>query len=164
MGCFLTAFNHIGIFLKIVLPCRRELKNQGPRVTENVQKSNKNCIRFLVLFWKAISQQTYTVLRKNGSQMGPKLNFKLEMCAGRTPQFHPWVDKVPKWCQMAPKVVARVAKSCQNGSKRLPKVFKIWVQSPSRGGLSSKVYPLYITCSDKGDRKASKNNIVGDRH
>ena len=125
LGCFLTAFSLIGIFLKIVLPCRRELKNQGPRVTENVQKSNKNCIRFLVLFWKAISQQTYIFLRKNGSQMESKLDLKLDSCAGQTNYFHSWVDKVAQVVPKGAQMVARVTKSCQNGAKMLPKVFKI---------------------------------------
>ena len=39
---FFLAFSYLGSFLKIVLPCRRELKNQGPRVTEITKKSNKN--------------------------------------------------------------------------------------------------------------------------
>ena len=62
---------------------------------------------------------------KNGSQMGLKLDLKSNLCAERTPYFHPWVDKgaqvVPKGAQM----VARVTKSYTNGIKMLPKVFKI---------------------------------------
>ena len=33
-------FGHLSSFLRIALPCRRELKNQGPGVTEIAQKSN----------------------------------------------------------------------------------------------------------------------------
>ena len=62
--------------------------------------------------------------------------------------------RLPKWCPMAPKVVPRVPKGCQNGVKMEPK----WCpRSPkcrpkgSNGGLSSKVYIhiyiyIYIIC------------------
>ena len=43
VGCFFVAFSYLGSFLKIVFPCRRELKNQGPGVTQMAHKSNKNC-------------------------------------------------------------------------------------------------------------------------
>ena len=39
LGDFLGAFGYLGSFLRIALPCRRELKNQGPGVTEIAQKS-----------------------------------------------------------------------------------------------------------------------------
>ena len=37
------AFSYLGSFLKIVLPCRRELNIQGPGVIEIAKTSNKNC-------------------------------------------------------------------------------------------------------------------------
>ena len=43
VGCFFSAFSYLGSFLKIVLPCRRELNIQGPGVIEIAKKSNKNC-------------------------------------------------------------------------------------------------------------------------
>ena len=57
--------------------------------------------------------------------MEPKLDLKLDLCAGRTPQFHSWVDKVAQVVPKGAQMVARVAKSCQNGAKILPKVFKL---------------------------------------
>ena len=44
LGSFFGACIYLGSFLKIALPCRRELKNQGPGVTEIAQKSNKKCV------------------------------------------------------------------------------------------------------------------------
>ena len=38
----LFKFSYLGSFLKLVLPCRRELKIQGPGVIEIAKKTNKN--------------------------------------------------------------------------------------------------------------------------
>ena len=71
--------------------------------------------------------------------MEPKLEPKLDLCAVRTPYFHPWVDKVAQ-------VVPNGAQSGFKGTQRLPKWsqnaaqgVEIWVQSCSKGGLFSKL-------------------------
>ena len=57
--------------------------------------------------------------------MEPKLDLKSNLCAGRTSYFHSWVDKVAQVVPKGTQMVARVAKSCQNGAKMLPKAFKM---------------------------------------
>ena len=51
--------------------------------------------------------------------MEPKLEPKLDLCAVRTPYFHPWVDKVaqvvPNGAQSGPKGAQRPSKWSQNG-------------------------------------------------
>ena len=46
--------------------------------------------------------------------MEPKLEPKLDLCAGRTTYFPPWVDKVAQ-------VVPNGAQSASKGAQRLPK-------------------------------------------
>ena len=54
LGGFFGVFSYLGGFLKIALPCRRELKIQGPGITEIAQKSNKKCIWLWDWFGKPI--------------------------------------------------------------------------------------------------------------
>ena len=42
LGVFFSAFSYLGSFLKIVLPCRRELNIQGPGAIEIAKKTHKN--------------------------------------------------------------------------------------------------------------------------
>ena len=55
-------------------------------------------------------------------QMEPKLEPKLDLCAVRTPYFHPWVDKVAQ-------VVPNDAQSTSKGAQRLSK----WSQNAAPG-------------------------------
>ena len=43
LGDFLRAFGYLDIFLRIALPCERELKNQSFGITEMARKTDKNC-------------------------------------------------------------------------------------------------------------------------
>ena len=73
LGCFFVAFSYLSSFLKVELPCRRELKNQGPRVTEMAQKSSTNCSWLWACFGKPLFQENIPLrLEKwfpNGSQI-----------------------------------------------------------------------------------------------
>ena len=51
---------------------------------------------------------------KHDSQMDPKLQPKLDLWPGRTPNFHPWVDKVAQ-------VVTNGAQSGSRGAQSTPK-------------------------------------------
>ena len=73
LGDFLGAFGYLGSFLRIALPCRRELKNQGPGVTEIAQKSNKQCIWLWDSFGKQVFREIIQFGFKNCSKMYPKL-------------------------------------------------------------------------------------------
>ena len=129
LGGFLGAFGYLGSFLRIALPCRRELKNQGPGVTEIAQKSNNKCIWLWDCFgkpvFKEIIQFGLKILKKVpqiGHLSWPGAPHELLIFTlGST-----WL---PKWCPMAPKVAPRVSKGCQNEAKMPPKVFKMWVQN-----------------------------------
>ena len=99
--------------------------------------------------------------------MEPKLEPKLDLCAVRTPYFHPWVDKVaqvvPNDAQSASKGAQRLSKWSQNAAPGVqhvgPKLFQ-------KGGFPLSYIYVYIyiyTCSDKGDRKASQRTIAHDR-
>ena len=59
---FFGAFSYLGSFLKIAIPCGRELKNQGPGVTEIAQKSNKTCI----WLWDCLGKQVFKELIQFG--------------------------------------------------------------------------------------------------
>ena len=98
-------FGHLSSFLKIALPCRRELKNQGPGVTEIGQKSNNKCIWLWDCFGEPVFKEIVQSGLKNAPKGTPNWTPKLAWCAGRTPHFHPWVNKVAqvvlKWSEKA---------------------------------------------------------------
>ena len=74
---FLGAFGYLGSFLRIALPCRRELKNQGHGVTEIAQKSNNKCIWLWDCFGKRVFKESIQCWFKNCSKRSPKLEPKL---------------------------------------------------------------------------------------
>jgi len=114
LGGFFGAFSYLGSFLKIALPCWRELKNQGPGVTEIGQKSNKKCIWLWDCFGKPVFKEIMQFGLKKCSKRYPNLEPKLAWCAGRTTYFHPWVNMVAK-------VVPNGAQSGSKGVQRVPK-------------------------------------------
>ena len=114
LGGFFGAFSYLGSFLKIALPCRRELKNQGPGVTEIAQKSNNKCIWLWDCFGKQVFKEIIQFWFKHCSKRYPKLKPKLAWCAGRTTYFQPWVNMVAQ-------VVPNGAQSGSKGAQRLPK-------------------------------------------
>ena len=107
-------FGHLSSFLRIALPCRRELKNQGPGVTEIAQKSNNKCIWLWDCFGKSVFKEIIQSGLKNASKGTPNWTPKLAWCAVRTPYFHPWVNMVaqvvPNGAQSGSKGVQRVSK------------------------------------------------------
>ena len=118
------AFGYLGSFLRIALPCRRELKNQGPGVTEIAQKSNNKCIWLWDCFGKSAFKEIIQSGLKNASNGTPNWTPKLAWCAGRTIYFHPWVNKVaqvvPNGAQSAPEGPQRPLEWSENvacGSK-----------------------------------------------
>ena len=121
LGGFFWVFSYLGVFLKIALPCRRELKNQGPGITEIAQKSNKKCIWLWDCFGKQVFKEITQFWFKHCSKRYPKLEPKLAWCAGRTPHFQPWVNMVAQ-------VVPNGAQSGSKGAQRLPKWRKNAVQ------------------------------------
>ena len=110
-GMLFGAFSYLGSFLKISLPCRRELKNQGPGVTEIAQKSNKPCIWLWDCFGKPVFKEIIQPGLKNAPKGTPNWTPKLAWCAGRTPHFHPWVNMVAQ-------VVPNGAQSGSKGAQR----------------------------------------------
>ena len=101
--------------------------------------------------------------------MEPKLEPKSALGGTSFTYFHPWVVKVAQVVPDGTQRLPRVPKDYQNGAKMLPKVMKTWpcrhlnnCDSPN-GGPSSKLYIYIYTCSDKGDRKASKSIRVDGR-
>ena len=107
-------FGHLSSFLKIALPCGRELQNQGPGVTEIAQKSNSKCIWLWDCFGKSVFKEIIQSGLKNASKGTPNWTPKLAWCAGRTPYFHPWVNMVAQ-------VVPNGAQSGSKGVQRVPK-------------------------------------------
>ena len=75
-GSLWEHFSYLGSFLKIALPCRQELKNQGPGVTEIAQKSNNKCIWLWDCFgkqvFKEIIQFWYKSCFKRNSTLEPR--------------------------------------------------------------------------------------------
>ena len=114
LGDFLGAFGYLGSFLRIALPCRRELKNQGPGVTEIAQKSNNKCIWLWDCFGKPVFKEIIQSGLKNAPKGTPNWTPKLAWCAARTTHFHPWVNMVAQ-------VVPNGAQSSSKGAQRLPK-------------------------------------------
>ena len=76
-GYFFVAFSYLGSFLKIVLPCGRELKNQGPGVTEIAQKSNKKCVWLWDCFGNPVFQEIIQFWLKNTQKGTPTWTPKL---------------------------------------------------------------------------------------
>ena len=113
-GVLFSTFGHLSSFLRIALPCRRELKNQGPGVTEIAQKSNNKCIWLWDCFGKSVFKEIIQSGLKNASKGTPNWTPKLAWCAGRTPYFHPWVNMVAQ-------VVPNGAQSGSKGVQRVPK-------------------------------------------
>ena len=107
-------FGHLSSFLRIALPCRRELKNQGPGVTEIAQKTNKKRIWLWDCFGKPVFKEIIEFGLKHAQKGTPNWTPKLAWCAGRTPHFHPWVNMVAQ-------VVPNGAQSGSKGAQRLPK-------------------------------------------
>ena len=77
LGCFFGAFSYLGSFLKIALPCRRKLKNQGPGVTEIAQKSNDKCIWLWDCFEEPVFKEIIQSGLKNASKGTPNWTPKL---------------------------------------------------------------------------------------
>ena len=61
-GMLFGAFSYLGSFLKIALPCRRELKNQGPGITAIAHKSNNT----YVWLWDCFGSQFSKKLCNSG--------------------------------------------------------------------------------------------------
>ena len=114
-------FGHLSSFLRIALPCRRELKNQGPGVTEIGQKSNNKCIWLWDCFGEPVFKEIVQSGLKNAPKGTPNWTPKLAWCAGRTSYFQPWVNMVAQ-------VVPNGAQSGSKGAQRLPKWRKNAVQ------------------------------------
>ena len=114
LGDFLGAFGYLGSFLRIALPCRRELKNQGPGVTEIAQKSNKPCIWLWDCFGKQVFKEIIQFWYKSCSKRNPKLEPRSDLGGNWTPYFHPWVNMVAQ-------VVPNGAQSGSKGVQRVPK-------------------------------------------
>ena len=79
MGGFFGVFSYLGGFLKIALPCRRELKNQGPGVTEIAQKSNNKCVWLWDCFGKQVFEEIIQFWFKNCSKRYPKLEPRTDL-------------------------------------------------------------------------------------
>ena len=114
LGGFLEAFGYLGSFLRIALSCRRELKNQGPGVTEIAQKTNKKRIWLWDCFGKPVFKEIIQFGLKNAQKGAPNWTPKLAWCAVRTTYFHPWVNMVAQ-------VVPNGAQSGSKGVQRVPK-------------------------------------------
>ena len=114
LECFFAVFSYLGSFLKIALPCRRELKNQGPGVTEIAQKSNKKCVWLWDCFGKPVFKEIIQFWLKNAPKGTPNWTPKLAWCAARTTHFQPLVDKFVQ-------VVPNGAQSDSKGVQRVPK-------------------------------------------
>ena len=123
------AFGYLGSFLRIALPCRRELKNQGPGVTEIGQKSNNKCIWLWDCFGEPVFKEIVQSGLKNAPKGTPNWTPKLAWCAARTTHFQPLVDKVvqvaPNGAKSGPKGTLG-PKGYQNRTTMPPKGFKIW--------------------------------------
>ena len=113
-GCFFLAFSYLGSFLKIVLPCRRELNIQGPGAIEIAQKTHKNYSWLWGCCGKPFFEEHIWFLWKSCSRMDTQLEPKLAMWVDGTTYFHPWVHKVAQ-------VVPNGAQSGSKGAQRLPK-------------------------------------------
>ena len=113
-GILFRTFAHLSSFLRIALPCRRELKNQGPGVTEIAQKSNKKCVWLWDCFGKPVFKEMIQSGLKNALKGIPNWTPKLAWCAARTTHFHPWVNMVAQ-------VVPNGAPSGSKGVQRMPK-------------------------------------------
>ena len=114
LGSFLGAFGYLSSFLRIALPCGRELKNQGPGVIEIARKSNKPCIWLWDCFGKPVFKEIIQSGLKNAPKGSPNWTPKLAWCTARTPYFHPWVNMVAQ-------VVPNGAQSGSKDAQRLPK-------------------------------------------
>ena len=114
LGCFFGAFRYLGSFLKIALPRRRKLKNQGPGVTEIAQQSNKTCVWLWDCFGTPVFKEIIEFGLKHAQKGTPNWTPKLAWCAGQTPHFHPWVNMVAQ-------VVPNGAQSGSKGVQRMPK-------------------------------------------
>ena len=125
LGCFFGAFSYLGSFLKIALPCRRELKNQGPGVTEIAQKSNKKCAGLWDCFGKPIFKDIIEFGLKHAQKVPQIGHLSWPGAPDELLIFTLGSTWLPKWCPMAPKVTPRVSKGCQNEAKMPPKVFKM---------------------------------------
>ena len=111
---FFAVFSYLGSFLKIALPCRRELKNQGPGVTEIAYKSNNKYFQWWDCAGKPVLKEIMSFLWKNASKTEPKLEPKSDLGGTWTTYFHPWVNMVAQ-------VVPNGAQSGSKGAQRLPK-------------------------------------------
>ena len=129
LGGFFGVFSYLGVFLKIALPCRRELKNQGPGITEIAQKSNKKCIWLWDCFGKQVFKENIIFGSKTAPKGSPNWNLSWPGAPHELLIFSLGSTWLPKWCPMAPKVAPRVPKGCQNEEKMPSKVFKMWVQN-----------------------------------
>ena len=129
LGGFFGAFSYLGSFLKILLPCRRELKNQGPGVTEIAQKTNKPCIWLWDCFGEPVFKEIVQSGLKNAPKGTPNWTPKLAWCAGRTLPFSALgqhgcpsgAQWRPKWLQGCPKGAKMKLKCRPRSSKCGPK-------------------------------------------
>ena len=118
------AFGHLGGFLRIALPCRRELKNQGPGITEIAQKSNNKCIWLWDCFGKQVFKENTNFGSKTAPKGSPNWNLSWPGAPHELLIFSLGSTWLPKWCPMAPKVAPRVPKGCQNEEKMPSKASK----------------------------------------
>ena len=133
LGDFLRAFGYLGIFLRIALPCRRELKNQGPGVTEIAQKSNKKCVWLWDCFGKPVFKEIIQFGLENAQKGAPNWTPKLARCAARTLPFSPLGQH-----------------GCPSGAQWRPK----WLQGCPKGAkMKLKCRPRSSKCGSKTSRK-----------
>ena len=114
LGGFFGAFSYLGSFLRIALPCRRELKNQGPGVTEIGQKSNNKCIWLWDCFGEPVFKEIVQSGLKNAPKGTPNWNLSWPSAPDEPCHLQPWVNMVaqvvPNGAQSGPKGVQRVPK------------------------------------------------------
>ena len=113
-GMFFAVFSYIRGFLKIALPCRRELKNQGPGVTEIAQTSNNKCIWLWTCFGKQFSRELIQFWCKTA----PKGTQNWSLCQTWAELEPPIFTRGSTWLAQ---VVPNGAQSGSKGAQRLPK-------------------------------------------
>ena len=114
-GYFFLAFSYLGSFLKIVLPCRRELKIQGPGVIEIAKKNQiKTALDCGVVVGSHFLRKICDFCEKVAPKWTPNWNLSWPRGVTGTTHFHPWVHKVAQ-------VVPNGAQSGSKDALRLPK-------------------------------------------
>ena len=136
LGGFLGAFGYLGSFLRIALPCRRELKNQGPGVTEIAQKSNKPCIWLWDCFGKQVFKEIIQFWYKKMLQKEPQIGVQVRLGRNLNPLFSPLGQH-----------------ACPSGAQWRPK----WLQGCLKAAkMELKCRPRSSKCGSKTSRKKEK--------